>query len=69
MVAAGALTTHDAYAALHDAGVATQQTHRDTHAAITGGFHAESAGHQRGRPMTRWDHTKKEAHCGSSPPT
>ncbi|MEV6305875.1 bifunctional DNA primase/polymerase [Actinoplanes sp. NPDC051861] len=42
MVAAGALTGADAYTALYDAGRAAQQTHRDIHAAITGGFHAES---------------------------
>ncbi|MEV6601358.1 bifunctional DNA primase/polymerase [Actinoplanes sp. NPDC051346] len=42
MVAAGALTATDAYHALYDAGVAAQQTHRDIHAAITGGFRAES---------------------------
>lgn len=42
MVAAGALTTDNAYHALYAAGVAAQQTHRDIHAAITGGFRAES---------------------------
>ena len=42
MVAAGALTAHDAYEALYDAGVRAQQIHRDIHAAITGGFRAES---------------------------
>jgi hypothetical protein len=42
MVAAGALTPHDAYTALYDAGIGAQQTHRDIHAAITGGFRAES---------------------------
>lgn len=42
MVAAGAITAADAYEALHDAGVHAQQTHRDIHAAITGGFRAES---------------------------
>ncbi|HEX8627940.1 MAG TPA: bifunctional DNA primase/polymerase [Catenuloplanes sp.] len=41
MVAAGALTASDAYRALYDAGVAAQQTHRDIHAAIVGGFRAE----------------------------
>ena len=42
MVAAGALTAADGYQALYDAGVRAQQTHRDIHAAITGGFRAES---------------------------
>jgi hypothetical protein len=42
MVAAGAITTTDAYAALYDAGVRAQQTHRDIIAAIRGGFRAES---------------------------
>jgi hypothetical protein len=42
MVAAGAISATDAYHALYDAGVRAQQTHRDIHAAITGGFRAES---------------------------
>ncbi|OJF10054.1 bifunctional DNA primase/polymerase [Couchioplanes caeruleus] len=42
MVAAGALTHHDAYAALYDAGLRAEQVHRDIHAAIVGGFRAES---------------------------
>jgi hypothetical protein len=42
MVAAGALTTSDAYHALYTAGRAAQQSDRDTRAAITGGFGAES---------------------------
>ncbi|MFI7547264.1 bifunctional DNA primase/polymerase [Actinoplanes sp. NPDC049599] len=42
MVAAGALTPNDAYHALYDAGVRAQQIHRDIHAAIIGGFRAES---------------------------
>ncbi len=42
MVAAGVLTYAAAYEALYDAGVRAQQTHRDIHAAITGGFRAES---------------------------
>ncbi|GAA3962854.1 hypothetical protein Aau02nite_81820 [Amorphoplanes auranticolor] len=42
MVAAGALPPADAYEALYDAGVRAQQIHRDIHAAITGGFRAES---------------------------
>jgi hypothetical protein len=42
MVAAGALGAGDAYQALYDAGVRAQQTHRDIHAAIVGGFRAES---------------------------
>lgn len=42
MVAAGVLTAADAYQVLYDAGVRAQQTHRDIHAAITGGFRAES---------------------------
>ncbi len=42
MVAAGAITTRDAYTALYDAGVRAQQTHRDIDAAIRGGFNAES---------------------------
>jgi hypothetical protein len=47
MVAAGALTAADAYEALYDSGVAAQQTHRDIHAAITGGFRAESVAIER----------------------
>lgn len=42
MVAAGALTHADAHAALYAAGRAAGQTDRDTRAAITGGFRAES---------------------------
>lgn len=42
MVAAGAITEHDAYEALYDAGVRAQQIHRDIHAAIVGGFRAEA---------------------------
>ena len=42
MVAAGALNAADAYHSLYDAGVRAQQSHRDIHAAITGGFRAES---------------------------
>ncbi len=42
MVAAGALTAADAHAALYAAGRQAGQTDRDTLAAITGGFHAES---------------------------
>lgn len=42
MVAAGAITPTDAYTALYDAGVRAQQTHRDIHAAIIGGFRDES---------------------------
>ncbi|GAA0439417.1 hypothetical protein Aca07nite_49040 [Actinoplanes capillaceus] len=42
MVAAGAITTADAYAALYQAGRAAGQTDRDTRAAITGGFRAEA---------------------------
>ncbi|WP_433298965.1 bifunctional DNA primase/polymerase [Actinoplanes sp. CA-030573] len=42
MVAAGALTAADAYAALNAAGRAAGQSHRDTRAAILGGFRAES---------------------------
>ncbi|WP_226361563.1 bifunctional DNA primase/polymerase [Pseudonocardia sp. ICBG1142] len=41
MVAAGALTRTAAVAALTDAGHAAQQTERDIHAAITGGFRDE----------------------------
>jgi hypothetical protein len=41
MVAAGALTHPAAIAALTDAGRAAQQTDRDIHAAITGGFRDE----------------------------
>ncbi|MEX5713778.1 bifunctional DNA primase/polymerase [Parafrankia sp. FMc6] len=41
MVAAGALTTDQAHAALVDAGRAADQTDRDINAAITGGFTAE----------------------------
>ena len=47
MVAAGALTAADAYEALYDAGIRAQQIHRDIHAAITGGFHAESVATER----------------------
>ncbi len=42
MVAAGAITATDAHAALYAAGRAAGQTERDTRAAITGGFRAES---------------------------
>ena len=42
MVAAGALTAADAHVALYAAGRAAGQTDRDTHAAIAGGFRAES---------------------------
>ena len=41
MVAAGALTSADAHAALYAAGRQAGQTDRDTRAAITGGFRAE----------------------------
>jgi hypothetical protein len=41
MVAAGALTTEDAHAALTAAGQAAQQTPRDIRAAISGAFHDE----------------------------
>lgn len=41
MVAAGALTTDQAWAALTDAGRDADQTDRDINAAITGGFTAE----------------------------
>ncbi|ABD10579.1 hypothetical protein ThrDRAFT_04681 [Frankia casuarinae] len=41
MVAAGHLTTTEAWAALTDAGHTADQTDRDINAAITGGFHAE----------------------------
>ena len=43
MVAAGAVTEHDARAALTAAGVAAQQTERDIRAAIAGAFHDEGA--------------------------
>ena len=42
MVAAGALSPADAHAALYQAGRAAGQSDRDTRAAITGGFRAES---------------------------
>lgn len=42
MVAAGAITTADAHAALTDVGRAAGQTDRDIRAAITGGFRAEN---------------------------
>jgi hypothetical protein len=42
MVAAGAITAADAHTALYQAGRAAGQTHRDTRAAITGGFTAET---------------------------
>jgi hypothetical protein len=41
MVAAGAITTADARAALTAAGQAVQQTPRDIRAAISGAFHDE----------------------------
>jgi hypothetical protein len=41
MVAAGALTTDQAHAALTEAGRNADQTDRDINAAITGGFNAE----------------------------
>jgi Bifunctional DNA primase/polymerase, N-terminal/YspA, cpYpsA-related SLOG family len=41
LVAAGAITPADAVAALTDAGRTAQQSDRDIHAAITGGFTAE----------------------------
>jgi hypothetical protein len=41
MVAAGAITTADAQAALTAAGHAAQQTPRDIRAAISGAFHDE----------------------------
>jgi hypothetical protein len=43
MVAAGAITDHDARAALTAAGLAAQQTERDTRAAISGAFTDEGA--------------------------
>ena len=43
MVAAGAITEHDARAALTAAGLAAQQTGRDIRAAIDGAFHDEGA--------------------------
>jgi hypothetical protein len=42
MVAAGAITAQDAYAALYDAGVRAEQSHYNITTAITGGFDAES---------------------------
>ncbi|MEV7624272.1 bifunctional DNA primase/polymerase [Actinoplanes sp. NPDC089786] len=42
MVAAGAITAHDAYTALYDAGVRAEQSHYNITTAITGGFRAES---------------------------
>jgi hypothetical protein len=42
MVAAGAITAHDAHTALTDAGRSAGQTDRDIRAAIRGGFTAES---------------------------
>lgn len=41
MVAAGALTHADAVAVLTDTGRAVQQSDRDIHSAITGGFRDE----------------------------
>ncbi|GGM43935.1 bifunctional DNA primase/polymerase [Dactylosporangium sucinum] len=41
MVAANAITLHDALTALHDAGIGAGQTERETRAAITGGFRDE----------------------------
>ena len=43
MVTAGALTEHDARAALTAAGLAAQQTERDIRAAIDGAFRDEGA--------------------------
>ena len=43
MVAAGAITEHDARAALTAAGLAAQQTERDIRAAIDGAFRDEGA--------------------------
>ncbi len=42
MVAAGAITPADAYAALYAAGVRAEQSHYNITTAITGGFRAES---------------------------
>jgi len=42
MVAAGAITPHDAYAALYDAGQRAEQSHYNITTAIAGGFRAES---------------------------
>jgi hypothetical protein len=42
MVAAGAITPQDAYAALYAAGVRAEQSHYNITAAIIGGFRAES---------------------------
>nr|WP_275414276.1 bifunctional DNA primase/polymerase [Asanoa ishikariensis] len=44
MVAAGAITEPDGYAALYEAGRNAGQTDRDTRAAIRGGFRDESVG-------------------------
>ncbi|MEU0557433.1 bifunctional DNA primase/polymerase [Dactylosporangium sp. NPDC006015] len=41
MVAANAISTHDALNALYDAGISAGQTDRETRAAITGGFRDE----------------------------
>ncbi|MBS2534154.1 bifunctional DNA primase/polymerase [Catenulispora sp. NF23] len=41
MVAAGALSARDGYEALYAAGIAAGQSHRETHAAIVGGFRTE----------------------------
>ena len=41
MVAAGAIAARDGYEALYAAGIAAGQTHRETHAAIVGGFKTE----------------------------
>ena len=43
MAAAGAITEHDARAALTAAGLAAQQTERDIRAAVDGAFHDEGA--------------------------
>jgi hypothetical protein len=43
MVTAGAITEHDARAALTAAGLAAQQIERDIRAAIDGAFHDEGA--------------------------
>ena len=43
MVAAGAITEHDARAALSAAGLAAAQTERDIRAAIDGAFRDEGA--------------------------
>jgi hypothetical protein len=59
MVLAGAITEQDACQALTAAGLAAQQTPRDTHAAITGAFNAERAAARPPADRTAHLHARK----------